>query len=231
MIHPPDCSPPPSRFRGESPSDAELIAAVLFRRPHTSRALRDARQLLIATGSLRALMREPPDPSEPIDTQECLEGPGPHAIQWPEWRARLRAARELVLRSMHEELRERTTLGSPDLVRQFLCLWLRDRSREYFAGLFLDSQHRLISAELLFQGTISQTAVYPREIARRALALNASALIIAHNHPSGATEPSQADRVLTEGLKSTLRALDVPVLDHVIVAGNHSYSFAEAGLI
>ena len=132
---------------------------------------------------------------------------------------------------MHEELGERTTLGSPDQVRQFLSLWLRDRAREHFVGLFLDSQHWLIAAELLFQGTISQTAVYPREIVRRALALNAAALIIAHNHPSGVTEPSSSDRALTEGLKSTLRAVDVPVLDHVIVAGNYCYSFAEAGLI
>ncbi len=225
MILPSEHPSRPVGFAQRDPSDAELMAEVLFKRPHTSRALRDARRLLHGAGSLRALFKDPPELPAPIDASNPCDG---HAA---DWRARLRAARELVLRSLREELGERTALGSPDQVRQFLCLWLRDRPREHFVGLFLDSQHRLISAEGLFHGTVSQTAVYPREIAKRALALNAAALIVAHNHPSGVSEPSQSDRILTEGLKTTLRALDVAVLDHVIVAGNCFYSFAEAGLL
>jgi DNA repair protein RadC len=144
---------------------------------------------------------------------------------------RLRVAIELVLRSMHEDLAERCLLSSPVQVRHFLRLWLRDQARECFVGLFLDAQHRLIQAEVLFQGSLNQTAVYPREVARRALELNAAALIVAHNHPSGVTEPSAADRLLTDSLKTTLRMLDIPVLDHLIVGDRQCFSFAEAGLI
>ncbi len=97
--------------------------------------------------------------------------------------------------------------------------------------MFLDAQNRLIAAEELFRGTLTQTAVYPREVARRALELNSAALILAHNHPSGVAEPSAADRLLTQALKATLSQLDVPVLDHLIVAGNRCFSFAEAGLL
>jgi len=231
MMLPSEPSGLPAGFARSSLSDAELLATVLFQHPRSARALSDARRLLRITGSLRALMDGSPKASHEGDRIDPTQPGACHGVRPSAWQARMRAARELVLRSMHEELGEQTTLGSPDQVRQFLTLWLRDRSREHFVGLFLDSQHRLIAAELLFQGTISQTAVYPREIVRRALALNAAALIIAHNHPSGATEPSASDRVLTEGLKSTLRAVDVPVLDHVIVGGNYCYSFAEAGLI
>ena len=135
-------------------------------------------------------------------------------------RAQLQAAVELARRSLREELRSRDVLASPAAVRDFLALWLRDRGHEIFAGLFLDAQNRLISAEELFRGTLTQTAVYPREVARRALELNSAALILTHNHPSGVAEPSAADRMLTQALKTTLAQLDEPVLDHLIVAGN-----------
>ncbi|MGB7183650.1 MAG: JAB domain-containing protein, partial [Burkholderiaceae bacterium] len=96
---------------------------------------------------------------------------------------------------------------------------------------FLDNQNRLLSAEELFRGTLSQTAVYPREIVRRAIELNAGAVIFAHNHPSGLAEPSHADRLLTDALKSSLAHLEIRVLDHLIVADNRTMSFAERGLL
>ena len=120
-------------------------------------------------------------------------------------------------------------MASPRKVAEFLALWLRDRPYEVFAVLFLDAQNRLMSAEELFRGTLTQTAVYPRQVARRALELNAAAVIVAHNHPSGVAEPSAADDALTGALKTALAPLEVPVLDHLIVAGNHCYSFAERG--
>jgi DNA repair protein RadC len=98
-------------------------------------------------------------------------------------------------------------------------------------GLFLDAQNRLIAAEELFRGTLTQTSVYPREILKRALHHNAAAVILAHNHPSGVTEPSRADELLTRALREALQQVDVRVLDHLIVAGHQSLSFAERGLL
>jgi DNA repair protein RadC len=117
------------------------------------------------------------------------------------------------------------------MVGHYLALSLQHQPREVFAVIFLDARNRLLAAEDLFQGTLSQTAVYPREVARRALECNAAAVILAHNHPSGVAEPSPADRQLTETLQRTLRCLDIPVLDHVIVAGGQRFSFAEHGLL
>ena len=116
-------------------------------------------------------------------------------------------------------------------MRTFLAAWLRDRSVEIFAGLFLDSQNRLIAVEELFRGTLTQTSVYPREVVRRALELNCAAVIVAHNHPSGVAEPSAADRLLTETLKAALGQLDIPVLDHLIVGDGPCISMAERGLV
>jgi DNA repair protein RadC len=100
-----------------------------------------------------------------------------------------------------------------------------------FVGLFLDSQHRLISADELFQGTLAQTSVYPREIVKAALGHNAAAVIFAHNHPSGVAEPSRADELLTQSLKAALALIDVRTLDHFVVAGGQVVSFAERGLL
>ena len=122
-------------------------------------------------------------------------------------------------------------LSSPDKVKSFLTLWLADRPYEVFAALFLDNQNRLLSAEELFRGTLSQTAVYPREVARRALELNAGAILYSHNHPSGVAEPSHADRLLTDALRNTLQLLEIRTLDHIIVAGTTTMSFAEHGLL
>jgi len=141
----------------------------------------------------------------------------------------LRAARELLRRALEEELQQGDVFRCPEQLEQFLKLWLIDRSVECFAVLFLNAQHRLIRAEELFRGTVNQTAVYPREIARRALRFNAVAVILAHNHPSGAIEASPADRQLTEAICRALRTLDIRVLDHMIVASTQCLSFAQKG--
>ena len=122
-------------------------------------------------------------------------------------------------------------LTSPDAVRDYLRLVLGPETVEVFVGLFLDSQHRLISAEELARGTLAQTSVYPREVVKTALARNAAAVIFAHNHPSGVAEPSRADELLTQSLKSALSLVDVRTLDHLVVAGPRVTSFAERGLL
>ena len=122
-----------------------------------------------------------------------------------------------------------TALNSPKAVAEFLKVWLGDREQECFTMLFLDAQHRLIASEELFRGTLTQTSVYPREVVKRALHWNSAAVIFAHNHPSGIAEPSRADELLTQSLKSALDLVDIKVLDHIIVAGNVAMSFAEKG--
>jgi DNA repair protein RadC len=120
-------------------------------------------------------------------------------------------------------------LTSPTAVRDYLRLILRSKEYEVFCCVFLDAQNRVLAVEELFRGTLTQTSVYPREIIKRALAHNAAALILAHNHPSGVAEPSQADRLLTRKLADALALVDVRVLDHFIVAGASSLSFMESG--
>ena len=120
---------------------------------------------------------------------------------------------------------------SPDAVKQYLCLHLGNLPYEAFGMLFLDSQHRLIAYETMFRGTLTQTSVYPREVVKTALHHNCAAVILAHNHPSGVAEPSQADELLTRSLKGALALVDVRVLDHIVVAGDSTMSFAERGLL
>lgn len=122
-------------------------------------------------------------------------------------------------------------LSSPAAVRDYLRLKLVVEPNEVFAVVFLDSQHQVLAFEPLFKGSVDQTSVYPRVVVQRALALNASALILAHQHPSGVTEPSVADRALTDRLKAALAMVDVRVVDHFIVGKGNPYSFAEAGLL
>ncbi|MBP9054476.1 MAG: hypothetical protein KBF94_17795 [Ilumatobacteraceae bacterium] len=120
-------------------------------------------------------------------------------------------------------LAQRTRTGSavtsPEAVRNYLGLLLHGRGHEVFVCLFLDAQHRVIESVELFRGTLTQTSVYPREVVKEALAHNAAAVIFAHNHPSGVSEPSRADELLTQALKSALALIDVRVLDHFVVAG------------
>ena len=139
-------------------------------------------------------------------------------------------ARELVRRWLDEEMHERDVLTAPGAVRDFLRIQFAGQEFESFIALFLDSQNRLIVAEELFRGTLSQTSVYPREVVKAALRHNAGAVIFAHNHPSGVAEPSRADELLTRELKTALSLVDVRVLDHFVVAGS-VLSFAERGLI
>jgi len=122
-------------------------------------------------------------------------------------------------------------MSSVDNVRRYLTLSLANREFEVFHALWLDSRNRLIASEELFRGSLTQTSVYPREVVRRALHHNAAAVIFAHNHPSGVAEPSQADRLLTESLKQALGLVDVRVLDHFVVAGAKTLSFAQHGLL
>lgn len=123
------------------------------------------------------------------------------------------------------------TLQSARETKDLLRLRIGDKEREIFCVLYLNSQHQLIEVEELFMGTIDGAAVYPREIAKAALAHNAAAVILGHNHPSGITEPSAADRRITERIVSSLGLLDIRVLDHVIVSTSESFSFAEEGLL
>ena len=123
------------------------------------------------------------------------------------------------------------TLSEPELVSNYLRLRLGEMEREVFAVIFLDSQNRMISYQELFFGTLAATSVYPREVVKLALQNNAAAAIFAHNHPSGATEPSEADQLITSTLKSALRLIDVRVLDHIVVSATSSTSFAERGLL
>ena len=144
---------------------------------------------------------------------------------------RLDVARELLLRDLHEQLRRGPVMSSPQVLRDWLRLYCTDLEHEVFLVLYLDAQHRLIEAEELFRGTLTQTSVYPREVVKGALARNAAALAIAHNHPSGEAEPSRADELLTQTLKSALSLVDVQIIDHFVVAGDQVISFAERGLI
>lgn len=120
-------------------------------------------------------------------------------------------------------------LNSPQAVRDYLALSLGEREHEVFVAVFMDTQNRVIAAEELFRGTLTQTSVYPREVVKRALALNAASVILAHNHPSGTLEPSQADHWITDQLKSALALVDVRTLDHFIIGGRDAVSFAECG--
>lgn len=122
-------------------------------------------------------------------------------------------------------------LNAPSMVRDYLKLRLSEREHELFIALFLDAQHRLIACEELFRGTLAQTSVYPREVVKAALKYNAGAVIFAHNHPSGVAEPSRADEMLTTALKQALALIDVRTIDHFVVAGTGTISFAERGLM
>lgn len=141
------------------------------------------------------------------------------------------AARELVMRYLGESMKARCVLTAPGAVRDFLRIHFAGQEYESFVALFLDAQNRLIAAEELFRGTLTQTSVYPREVVKAALRQNAGAVIFSHNHPSGVAEPSRADELLTTNLKQALALVDVRVLDHFIVAGAATISFAERGLI
>lgn len=200
-------------------SDAELLA-IFLRTGVTGRSAVDlARELLVRFGSLRALV------AASQEQFSSAHGLGPAKY------VQLQAVIEMGRRVLAEDLRARDVLSDPAGTRRYLSAWLRDRDREVFAALFLDSQHRILTAEEISQGTLDAASVYPREVVKRALALGAAAVIFAHNHPSGVAEPSAADRLLTDRLRQALALVDVRVLDHFVVGEGAPVSFAERGWI
>lgn len=144
---------------------------------------------------------------------------------------KLAVAREILARDAYATVHDRVWMSRPDQVKEWLRLQLAHREREVFMVLLLDAQNRLISCQEMFVGTLTQTAVYPREVVRIALRENAGALIAVHNHPSGVAEPSRSDELLTAHIKSALTLVDVRLLDHLVVAGTQITSFAERGLL
>ena len=200
-------------------ADAELLAILLRTGTAGNGVLQMAQQLLDRFQGLGGLLRAD---GAALAT---VKGLGPAK------RAELVAVLELARRTLAAEMARRPVFDSPQAVRDFLRLELAELGHEVFAVLFLDAQHRLIRFEPMFRGTLTQTSVYPREVLKRALALDAAAVILAHNHPSGVAEPSQADRLLTRRLQDALALVDVRVLDHLIVAGRDVLSFAERGLL
>lgn len=200
-------------------TEAELLAVFLRTGVRGSTVVDLARHALDRFGGLNALLAA----SQQAFT--AIDGFGPAKY------AQLQAVLELARRALREELGQRPLLNSPAAVRDYLRLSLSQLPHEVFAVLFLDAQHRLIAYEEMFRGTLSQTSVHPREIVKRALHLNSAAVLLAHNHPSGVAEPSRSDEMLTRALKNALELVDVKVLDHLIVAGTATVSFAERGLL
>ena len=145
--------------------------------------------------------------------------------------AQLQAIFEMSRRALNEQMQVKDILTSPQQVRDYLCLKLGYLTREVFVVLFLDAQNRIVTSEEMFSGTLTQTSVYPREVVKRALHHNAASVIFAHNHLSGIAQQSQADELITKQLKQALALVDVQVLDHFIVAGKNTLSFAERGLL
>ena len=146
-------------------------------------------------------------------------------------RAQLIGVLEMARRALTQELQEQPVMNTPKLVREYLQIELGTLTHETFAVLFLDNQNRLLSFQTMFRGSLTQTMVYPREIAKVALSLGANGVVLAHNHPSGKVEPSRSDVTLTEHLRQALALIDVHIRDHIIVSHGQSFSMAEAGLI
>ena len=200
-------------------TDAELLAIFLRVGVRGKSAVDLARAMLQHFGSLNRLF------SAARSEFASISGVGDAKY------AQIQAVFEMGRRALKEDLAEPTSLSSPQAVKDYLRLSLGNLPHEVFVVLFMDARNRLLAADQMFQGTLTQTSVYPREVVKRALTHNAAAVILAHNHPSGASEPSQADRYLTESLKQALALVDVQVLDHIIVAGRAAHSFAERGLL
>ncbi|MFH6566095.1 MULTISPECIES: RadC family protein [Pseudomonas] len=198
-------------------SDAELLAIFLRTGVSGKSAVDLARHLLTEFGSLRALLE--------ADLRAfCRQlGLGPAKF------SQLQAVLEMSRRHLAERLRRDSALESPQAVRDYLKSLLRHEPHEVFGCLFLDSKHRMLAFEILFRGSIDSASVYPRQVVKRALAHNAAAVIFCHNHPSGITEPSQADRTLTKRLTQALDLIEVRVLDHFIIGDGQPLSMVEHG--
>ncbi|VAX01499.1 UPF0758 family protein [hydrothermal vent metagenome] len=200
-------------------SDAELLAIFLRTGTRGKTAVDLARELLQSFGSLRALLT--------CELSEFVQHKGLGNAKF----AQLRAAVEMSRRHLSETLLKTDVLNNPETTKQFLHAKLRDYEHEVFAALYLDSQHKVLKFEELFQGSIASATIYPREVIKSALKYNAATIIFAHNHPSGLAEPSQADQQITLKLKTALALIDIQVLDHIVIGDNQCTSFAERGLL
>ena len=200
-------------------SDAELLAILLRTGMPGHSALDLARDVLKSFHSLRKLIA--------ADRKRFCAQPGLGPTRFAE----LQAAVEIARRQLAETLRAGPSLASPRATRDYLSSRLRDLEHEVFCCLYLDKRHRLIHFEEMFRGTIDGASVHPREIVKAALQRNCAAIIIAHNHPSGIAEPSQADELITHRVKEALALVDIRLLDHIIVGDGVSVSLAERGVI
>lgn len=200
-------------------ADAELLALLLRTGMKGLGVLQLAEKVLSDLGGLSGLLQAPPQ------ALKRIKGLGPAK------QAELQAVMEMARRSLQTSLSAQPVFGSPQMVKDYLQMHLGHLPHEVFAVMYLDAQHRLIAFEELFRGTLTQTSVYPREVVKQALTHNAGAVILAHNHPSGVLEPSRADELLTQTLKSSLQLMDVRVLDHIVVGRSGCVSFAERGLL
>lgn len=200
-------------------ADAELLALLLRTGTPQRDVLQLSQHLLEGFGGLSGLL------ALPADALAKVKGLGQAK------RAELAAVLELARRAIAAQLQSRPVFDAPAAVHDYLRLQLAELDHEAFAVLFLDVHNRLLAFETLFRGTLTQASVYPREVLKRALALNAASVILAHNHPSGVAEPSRADEVLTRVLRDALALVDVRVLDHVVVGRGGSVSFSERGLL
>lgn len=200
-------------------ADAELLALLLRTGLPGRGVLQLAAELLQRFDGVAGLLRAD------VADLKAVKGLGPAK------RAEVAAVMELARRALASPLKARPVFQSPEQVKLYVQARLGGLAREVFAVLFLDAQHRLLACEELFHGTLTQTSVYPREVVKRALAHNAGALILAHNHPSGVAEPSRADEHLTQQLRSALAMVDVRVLDHLVVGHGEVVSLAERGLM
>jgi DNA repair protein RadC len=199
-------------------SDAELIAVVIGHGTPGCDAVATGRALLGQAGSLGRLLGDP-------DHLPHVSGVGPAK------RARIVAALELARRSLGEDLAELPRIESPTDSADYFSARLRHLPHEVFACLFLDTRHRVLAYEELFRGTIDGASVYPREVVKACLRHRASAVILAHNHPSGAAEPSRADKEITQVLVEALRLMDIRVLDHLVIGQGEPTSMANLGLL
>ena len=199
-------------------SDAELLALLLGSGIPGCSAVAMARSLLKDFGCLRALLKA---------RLSAWRRKGIGEARY----AAVQAAVELAKRHLHEEMRIASPLATPQATYRYLQAQLRDRPYEIFCCIYLDNRHRPVAFEELFRGTVDCAQVHPREVLRQALLHNATAVIVAHNHPSGALEPSPADDFITRRLKDLLALMDVRLVDHIIVGDTRCYSFAEHGLL
>ena len=200
-------------------TDVQLLAALLGASSSNPSGRETASKLLLRFGSLRALLH-----ANSADLLACA-GIGRTRL------GALRALPKLARRYFEESLPCGETIQSPADTEAFLKARMQHLEHELFCCLYLDNRHRVLRFDELFRGTIDGTSVYPREVVKEALSVNAAAVILAHNHPSGVAEPSQADERITQRIKSALELVDIRLLDHLIVGNGETTSLASRGLL